>query len=246
MERHEFEIQAQLAGSHWWFAGRRCLLRRLLPPLLEGRPPGPVLDVGCGVGAMFDALTDLGRPVIGLDISPQALALSQRGTPPPLVQATALTLPFADRSFALLTVLDVLYHRSVPDDGAVLAECHRVCRSAGVLLVVEPALQWLRSSHDVVYHTRQRYTPAGLSRRVAAAGFQVIRAGYVSSLLFPAVFLVRLARKLRPPVPLSSDLRPLPAPLNRLLSTISCLEAAVWPHLSFPLGSSALCLARRP
>ena len=245
MDRREFEIQAQLAGSHWWFSGRRCLVRRLLKsPSGEDRA-ALVLDVGCGTGTMFGALSALGRPV-GLDLSPDALALCRREAPRPLVQATALVLPFADETFSLVTIFDVLYHQWVQDDGAVLRECCRVCQPGGTLLVAEPALEWLRSSHDVVYHTRRRYTPGELRGRVAAAAFRVVKSGYANSLLFPGVFLVRLLRRLWPPAPLSSDLRPVPARLNRLLTAISCLEAAAWPHASFPLGSSALCLARRP
>jgi SAM-dependent methyltransferase len=62
---------------------RRLPLRRWLGQLAQEelelleRPATPVLDVGCGPGRHLARLAKLGKPALGLDIAPVAVALAQ-------------------------------------------------------------------------------------------------------------------------------------------------------------------------
>ena len=57
-------------------------------------PPGPVLDLGCGVGHSYHLLTP--RETVGVDIDALALVGQERET----VVADMRVLPFADDRFA--------------------------------------------------------------------------------------------------------------------------------------------------
>jgi SAM-dependent methyltransferase len=242
MERSEFEMLYQMEDAHWWFAGKRRIARQLLRNVLPLGATDRFLDVGCGTGGTLRLLVDGGKPV-GADISPVALSYCQRRGKPPLVQASVMALPFSDGAFALVTAFDLFYHRQVLDDHTALQECFRVCRQGGALLVTEPALEWLRSDHDEVYHGRRRYTVGGLVDRITDAGLHVEKASYANSLLFPLILAVRLKRQILPPRQPESDLKPLPPFLNRLFLAIVSLEATLLDHVSFPAGSSVICRA---
>jgi SAM-dependent methyltransferase len=113
---------------------------RLLPP------GGKVLDVGCafGYGTRLIART---HEVQGVDASPAFIARARRAAPSiPFTLAPAEALPFPDRSFDAVVLLDVLEH--VAREGPVLAEVHRVLRPGGALILSVPhkgALAWLDS-----------------------------------------------------------------------------------------------------
>lgn len=125
-----FELSAVVDPYEDWFHtpyGRfvdrieRELLLELLAPLPSG---ANVLDIGCGTGWFGARLRERGLSVTGVDSS--LLMLSRARDRMPVVRASALQLPFADRSFdaAYLTaVLDF-----VPDPVLVLREARRVVR----------------------------------------------------------------------------------------------------------------------
>jgi SAM-dependent methyltransferase len=87
-----------------------------------------VLDVGCGEGALREALPVPGARLVGLDVSMTLL----RAHPPPVVQADATRLPFALGAFDAVAALNVLYH--LPDPMLALQETRRVLRAGGHLL----------------------------------------------------------------------------------------------------------------
>ncbi len=63
------------------------------------RPPGPVLDVGCGTGRHVAHFAERGFTVVGLDLSPHMLLVARanllaRRQPRRLVQANFFHLPF--------------------------------------------------------------------------------------------------------------------------------------------------------
>lgn len=107
-------------------------------PDLRGRAGGRVLDLGCGHGAntskLFGDRPDL--DVVGLDISPKAIAAYSKVRPGLL--ADAEHLPFATDSFDLVVSDDVVEH--LVDTDGYAKEIHRVLRPGGYLTLSTPNL----------------------------------------------------------------------------------------------------------
>lgn len=115
---------------------RRLLLR--FAGDLRGRV---VLDVGCGDGTMTLAFARAGAAsVTGCDIDSSMIShavarASKRQDTVHYIVADAPRLPFADRSFDLVTVVTVLAF--VPDAEGAIREMARVLKPEGCLIVGE-------------------------------------------------------------------------------------------------------------
>src|SRR5690349_15378705 len=239
----EDELQAMMAADerHWWYRGRRHVLRAAIERLPLA-PGARLLDAGCGSGRMLDELARYGR-VTGVDISSEAVAAS-RARGHHVVRAAIEALPFADGTFDLVTCLDVIEH--TPDDRATLAELRRVTRPGGLLVATVPAYQSLWSWHDVVNRHFRRYDSASLRAAARAAGWDVVRDTHFNGLLLAPAAAVRLAQRRRRAHP-RSDLELTPAALDGLLELPLRLEARLLrAGLRLPAGLSLLAVLRRP
>src|SRR6185503_6304969 len=68
----------ELEERHWWFRGRRAVIRALIDRAALGPRPD-ILDAGCGTGANLVHFGALGR-ALGVDPSPEAVSrCRQRG-----------------------------------------------------------------------------------------------------------------------------------------------------------------------
>lgn len=111
-------------------------LRRLARRLV-GRDGMDVLDVACGTGEWLRAAADRGARVAGIDIAAKAVAVASHQMPEGrFANGVAEQLPWAERSFDLVTCLGALEH--FPDKNAALREMHRVLRGHGRVLVLVP------------------------------------------------------------------------------------------------------------
>ncbi len=107
------------------FSRRMIVLARHLCDLLPRR--ASVLDVGCGDGTI-DKVVETARP----DISIHGVDVLVRPSAKISVQHfDGITLPFPDRSFDVVTFVDVLHHTDDPN--VLLREAARVGRRAIVL-----------------------------------------------------------------------------------------------------------------
>jgi SAM-dependent methyltransferase len=177
-----------------------------------------------------------------VDLSAEAVRLAHaRGAA--VARAELMALPFADGTFDCVTSFDVIYHRWVRDDAAAVREMARVLRPGGLLLLRVPALKMLWGAHDEAVHSRHRYTRGEVRRLLAAQGFEVLRATYANSLLFPVLAARRTLDRLTGRQ--GSDVGFLPAPLERSFAALLRLEAHLVRHLSLPLGASVFALARK-
>jgi len=223
---------AELERSHFWFAGRRALVERLLDRHLEG-PVASAVDVGCGTGSFLDVLDRYAGDVVGID--PLAGAGSDRIRP-----GDAESLPLDDSSVDLASALDVLEH---VDDRAALTELHRALRPGGILVATVPAFPFLWSERDHLAGHRRRYRKAGLVSLLESAGFVVVETAYYQFALFPALVAMRLAARRRPRTTELEE-RPPPA-LNRALRRLNELEVRLGRRIHWPWGSTLAVAARK-
>jgi len=235
MRAAEFEKLRALGETHWWFLGRKYLLRALLESESTGREM-LILDAGRGTGIAEEELGRLGT-VVGIDIAQEAVAPEGSPALGLLSIASVEAAPFPDGTFDLVVALDLLEHL---DDARALRELHRICRPGARLLITVPAYNWLWSRHDQALGHRRRYSAGDLRRRISDAGFAVSKLSYAVTVLFPLAAGFRLVRRLFGGA--GSDLFEVPRMLNSVLALLMRVEAGLLRHLNLPFGLSVLAI----
>ena len=188
MERWLYPRLYELEDRHWWFRGRRAVIRALLQRAPPARRPR-LLDAGCGTGRNLADLSDGAASAHGVDSAPEAVQFCRRRGLANVSEAALDALPFGDAAFDLLLATDVLEH--LDDDGAALRELRRVAAPGARVLLTVPAYRWLWSAHDDAHQHRRRYTRAQLVARVRAAGWEPVVATYFNTLLLAPIALAR-------------------------------------------------------
>lgn len=165
--------EAELA---WTF--RRLLVHRLLP-----RDPGPILDVGCGDGALAaDLRATTGQPVTGVELSLRRAERVAGRVPVRLVNGSSYELPFRDRSFPLVVCTDLLEHLDDPARAMselVRVSSRRVLVSVPYCIKIEKTLCPHCGKDYFLYGHQHSFGEDGLRRLAQGAGAQVVRTEHV-------------------------------------------------------------------
>ncbi len=114
-----------------------------------------VLEIACGTGPGLGALKAAARSLVAGDISDEILsrARAHYGSRIDIRVMDALSLPFADASLDVVIIFEALYY--VPDAQRFVAECSRVLRPDGVVLVSnanKDLFDFNPSPYSHVYH----------------------------------------------------------------------------------------------
>ena len=240
MQSHHYPILYQVEDSHWWYVGRRRIIRSLVEKMLSNRK-ARILDVGCGTGANLKMLADYGRAE-GVDISPQAVEFCRERGLDSVRLGAAEQLPYENDSFELVTALDVIEH--LDDDVAGLREMRRVLRHDGRVLLFVPAFMFLWGVQDDVSNHRRRYTLPSLVKAVEEAGFAVEWSSYANISFFLPVLMVRSVMRwlgLRAATEYGINI----SLMNGSFSQLFAAERFVLERGRLPFGVSAVCIARR-
>jgi len=93
-----------------------------------------VLDIGCGDGLLLQSLSQKGAIVSGVDISEEGVKkCKEKGFDAILFDASTESLPFLDKTFDTVIILDVLEHVYAPE--ILLAEAVRVSKKHIIISV---------------------------------------------------------------------------------------------------------------
>ncbi|MEO7033137.1 MAG: class I SAM-dependent methyltransferase [Polyangiaceae bacterium] len=149
------ELSLFINATNWkkYWSGR-------VRPYVKGR----VLDVGAGLGASFDYLSD--RADSWTCLEPDAALCAQleqrlvRNATPPRVLCGALESVNADERFETILYIDVLEH--IEHDKAQLEQAVRHLEPGGSLIVLSPAMPSLFSPFDRSVGHFRRYTQGSL------------------------------------------------------------------------------------
>jgi SAM-dependent methyltransferase len=249
MRDAEFQAMLALDDRHWWYRGRRRVVRAVID---AARPPAGarLLDAGAGSGRTLDELALYGA-VAGVELNPLGVEAARRRGHADVREAPVEAIPHADASFDLVTCLDVIEHTD--DDVRSLRELRRVTRPGGCAIVTVPAYPRLWSRHDELNRHRRRYTRRALRAAADAAGWRVERmTSFNAAYLLPAA-IVRLARSGKGRTAAApggaaapaSELALTPAALNAALELPLRAEAALIARgVNLPAGLSLLALLR--
>ena len=234
--------------EHFWFRGFRRFVVPAIERVASGRRDLRILDCGCGTGANLALLAPYGR-TFGFDLNALGLGFARRSGHARVARASIGAIPFPDAAFDLVTSFDVWQTLPRPVEAAAPREMFRVLRPGGSMVVNVAALALLHGNHSVLSEEQQRYTRGRLRHLVEGTGFHVERITFTNFSLFPLMLAVRALQRaagLKPPEEARGEITVPPRAVNALLSGILAAEAAVVRHVNMPVGSSLLCVARKP
>ena len=246
MKPDEYRIMYHVEDTHWWYTALHELVLQFVP---RGKSGMQILDAGCGTGRLLQLLSTRGS-ARGCDVSDAALYFCRERGLPHVVKADLNNAELGRGRYDVITSIDVLYHRRIRDDGAVVQKLADALRPGGTLILQVPAYEWLRSDHDRAVHTGRRYTRPRVVHLLMRCGLQVERATYRISFLLVPIAAARLLRRLSGrwtgPTIAASDVRQHSRAVNSLLREVMRVENFLLRRFSFPAGASVFAVARKP
>ena len=176
--------------QHWWFLGKRRIIKALLASLPAAGERDLVVDVGCGPGGNVGALAD-SYDVAGIDTSPDAIALARQRYPGVRFWQGELgeAPPELDDGASVYLMTDVLEH--VPDDFLFLSTLLARCREGAHVLLTVPANDALWSSHDEVLGHFRRYDRSQLESVWQGLPVTPLLISYYNTRLYPVIRVIR-------------------------------------------------------
>jgi 2-polyprenyl-6-hydroxyphenyl methylase / 3-demethylubiquinone-9 3-methyltransferase len=136
-----WDPHGEFAALHWLAASRA----EHIPPAAHD---GAVLvDLACGAGLMAPHVASLGYRHVGIDLNLRALELAREHGLTAVVRSSVLAVPLPEGCADVVLAGEILEH--LEDDVGVLAECARLLRPGGTLVLDALAKGWLSTLINV-------------------------------------------------------------------------------------------------
>lgn len=253
------DVLIQMQREHFWYRGRHKLLLNVLKKEIlkhyKQTPELHAIDLGGGCGGWLEYVhansPGMFRELALGDSSMQALSLAEPviGAFATRYQIDLLELDWQEE-WDVVFLLDVLEH--IPDHEEVLRQVYRSMRPGGLLFVTAPALKFFWTYNDDLAFHQRRYSQHDFHALAKQLNFELLRTNYFMFFLSPVLFLSRML--FRPPRMATSEQlknylmrsHSIPIqPVNRLLTKLFLIEAAMINSVNFPWGTSILAVLKR-
>ncbi len=243
MNPEEHARLAVVAETHWFYKGKRAIVKARLRSLVPGDGSAVLVDIGAGGGLLVrESAADF--YAVGIEPYFDAIPRSRGNSPAGRVLGgSALALPLKDQVADAVTCLDVLEH--IRDDGRALAEAVRVTRRNGVLVLTVPAFSWAMTDWDAALGHLRRYDRRDIRKLLKDLPVRIVDMRYVNNVPFFPVIVYRFFRKMFLPGNCSRwEDRVPPDIINNWLYRIF-VRTALWQGVRWPFGLSLLIVLKR-
>lgn len=195
MKPQEYTNLDRVERVHWYYAGKRDIVRHWIEKVRPLRSEDTLLDFGAGTGLFASEFMDTCR-VRCFDSYPESVKILRERLPADaVVDGSGSQVALPDSSVDCVTALDVLEH--IENDQAAVTELHRLLRAGGMAVVTVPADMKLWSDWDVSLLHFRRYEAQGLAALFPSEKWKLVRVTHHNTLAYPAVYLLRKWRKWR-------------------------------------------------
>ncbi|MGA3037315.1 MAG: class I SAM-dependent methyltransferase [Vulcanimicrobiaceae bacterium] len=170
-------------------------------------PPGPICEMGCGLGQWTRYYARVGREAVGIDLVSDAVEKASKKasdlglSKARYVVADARKMPFEDRTFAGVSSFGVVEHFWDADTQSLIDETFRILLPGGRLLLTTPNVWSMHSLTRPILQAlgkwnlglERSFSPSRLASYCSRAGFAIVEKGVlVSGTLFGAVLTERI------------------------------------------------------
>ena len=196
MDVEQFDLHAEIEQRHWWFLGRRAIMRRLVHRVASPSGQSTVVDIGCGTGGNIAALSNDYR-CVGIDPSERGIESARSRFPGvEFICGHAPgdlgeTCEMAD----VLLLMDVIEH--VPDDFWLVSQLLSAMKPGAHLVIAVPADESLWSRHDESFGHYRRYDRARLERVWQGLAVTTRLVSHYNARLYPLIKLIRQVNQRR-------------------------------------------------
>lgn len=245
---------AEIEDNHWWFLGRRQLIKEMFFKTGKNHFE-KALDIGCGVGGNVNFLKSFCTGVTGLDYSGTAINLAKKKWPLyKFLQGDANNLSsiYPENSFDLVTILNVMYHKWISNDGDFLKQTFKITKQGGFVVITEPAFMHLWREHDVQDMGKKRYTLKKMKDLLEKAGFTMVFGSYFNSISYIPVLLMAMVYRFKGNKTLNKEkegVSEIQMPnkfINKLMYNLLKAESEFIKIMGkMPVGVSCICIAKK-
>jgi len=180
VEEYYRESYDESYGAAESSADRQPVFASVLAHLLDWRrPPGRLLDIGCGDGAFMMLCREAGWTCAGVEVS-QGAAARARAKGCTVISPAELGQSTVGR-FDVVTLVNVL--EAVTDPAATVRAMTQQMKPQGIIAIrvsnglfhqrMRAPARWCGSQYDQAFHLFS-YSPDALRRLVEASGFEVL------------------------------------------------------------------------
>ncbi len=245
MNADEYTNLEHVERHHWYYSGKRELVRYWLNKAGPLKPAQTLIDCGAGTGIFAKEISDLCQVSVLDDHEESIRILRTRFAEDRILRVSGASIPVPDASFDYLTALDVLEH--IEQDRMAVREFARIVKPGGHAVITVPASMALWSDWDVALHHFRRYDRPGLHAIFDPAQWSIEHINYTNVFAFPAVWAIRQwrnrARGKHATNNRLEDVAP-PAWLNWCLRRLF-VETGKIAAIPLPFGVSLILVARR-